>query len=37
MIFAGSENMRIKFEPIILRVTDKFCGEWWVEIKYCGQ
>jgi|GEM_PF-6576498 hypothetical protein len=27
MIFAGSENMRIKFEPIILRVTDKFCGE----------
>lgn len=27
MIFAGSDNMRIEFDPITLRVTDKFCGE----------
>lgn len=27
MVFAGSENMRIYFDPNTLRVTDKFCGE----------
>jgi len=27
MVFAGSDNMRIYFDPITLRVTDKFCGE----------
>ena len=27
MIFAGSDNMRLEFDPKTLRVTDKFCGE----------
>ncbi len=27
MVFAGSDNMRIYFDPITLLVTDKFCGE----------
>lgn len=27
IVFAGSDNMRIYFDPITLLVTDKFCGE----------
>jgi hypothetical protein len=27
MIFAGSDNMRLYFDPITLRVTKIFCGE----------
>jgi len=27
MVFAGSDNMRLYFDPITLLVTDKFCGE----------
>ena len=27
MLFAGSDTMRIYFDPITLRVTDIFCGE----------
>jgi hypothetical protein len=27
MIFAGSDNMRLYFDPVTLRVTKIFCGE----------
>ncbi|TRO66804.1 hypothetical protein [Christiangramia sabulilitoris] len=27
MIFAGSDNMRLIFDPKTLKITDKFCGE----------
>ncbi len=27
MVFAGSDNMRLEFDPNTLRVTDIFCGE----------
>ena len=27
MTFASSDNMRLTFDPLTLRVTDKFCGE----------
>jgi len=27
MVFAGSDNMRLEFDPITLSITDVFCGE----------